>query len=506
MKFVKSRKEFERIGRRRFLGQASCAGLGYLTLANTVLNLKAMNASAISSSAAEEQGGYKALVCIYLGGGNDSYNMLPPYDSTTHAQYVAARGGLYQNGPGLAIPQSELQNTRLFSPSTQPNWSLHPSMTGLHDLFGQDKVALVTNVGTLVGPTNKTQYYNGQNLPLGLYSHSDQTDQWQTGIPDQRTAIGWAGKIADLIGDCNGNQSISMNISLSGANTWQTGDQSIEYAMDPYNGPVGLLGYNTSPSYLNEEVRKAAVDSLMGQIHSDIFEKTYMDVIKNAHAGFLEFDTALQNAASWNDNVFPGTYLGQSMEMIAKVISVQSQLNFSRQVFFVEIGGWDHHDEVINNQQTMLAEVDEAMKRFQDALGSGNFTYPYIDGNGNQQTGTAQGIDMEDNVVTFMISEFARTLTTNGEGSDHAWGGNTLVMGGPVNGGNVFGQYPSMLPGSSQEIGLGRFIPTTSTDEYFFELAKWFGVPSSDMTTLFPNIGNFHDPFSSSLPIGFLNI
>jgi uncharacterized protein (DUF1501 family) len=492
------------ISRRKFLGQASCAGLGYLTFANSLLNLKAINSAAIANAAVSDFNDYKAIVCILLAGGNDSFNMLMPYDNPSHAEYVTARSGLYTNG-GLAIPQSDLSNTILSYTANGKNWAVHPSMTRVHELFNNGRLAFLANTGTLVQPTTKSQYQNDQGLPLGLFSHSDQIQQWQTGIPDERGAKGWAGKMADLIGDCNGNQNISMNISMSGSNIWQTGDHTIEYALDPYQGAVGIDGYDPTPDYLEETVRTAAIDSLLGQYYQDIFKKTFNNVVKDARDGFIEFDAALQNAITFPADVFPDSYLGASLEMITRTIDIRDTLDFKRQVFFITVGGWDHHDEVINNQLGMLGMVSDALGRFQDALGT---SFNYIDGNG--QTQNHQGINVENDVLTMMISEFGRTLTSNGNGSDHAWGGNTLVMGGPnlMNGGTIFGSYPSLDLGSNNaiELGLGRFIPTLSTDEYFAEVAKWFGVPSTDLGILFPNLGNFYDPNSSSLPIGFLNL
>jgi len=497
----------KKLGRRGFLGQASCAGLGYLTFMNSLLNLKAINAAAISDSAVYDSfGDYKAIVCILLAGGNDSFNMLLPYGTTEHAEYVSARSGLYTNdNPGLAIPRGELSATTLNGTHQSKQFAVHPSMARVRQLYNQGKVAFLANTGTLLHPnTTKAQYENNQGMPIGLFSHADQIQQWQTGIPDQRSAKGWGGKMADLISDCNGNKNISMNISLSGSNIWQTGDKTVEYAIDPYRGAVGIDGYDPQAMYLSDLVRREAIDSLIGHQYKGLFEKTYMDVVHNARDGFLEFNEAFQNAITFPEDVFPDSYLGASLEMVARTISIRNQLNFKRQVFFVTVGGWDHHDDVVENQEGMLGMVSEALGRFQDSLGQ-NFNYTDMNG----QTQSHAGINVEDNVLTMMISEFGRTLTSNGNGSDHAWGGNTLVMGGQnvLNGGQIYGAYPSLnLNGSNPiELGLGRFIPTTSTDEYFAEVSRWFGVPNSDLTTLFPNLGSFYDPFSSSLPIGFLN-
>lgn len=289
-----------------------------------------------------------------------------------------------------------------------------------------------------------------------------------------------------------------MNISLAGSNIFQNGDATVEYAVDPYYGAVGIDGYNPETVYLTEQIRTQAVDSLLGQTYQDIFEKTFVNVIRNARDGYVQFDAAMQNALTFANGAFPDSYLGASLEMIARTISVRDVLGFKRQVFFIVVGGWDHHDGLLANQQAMLGMVSDALFSFQESL-KAQF------GPSNQYI----GVNVENKVLTMMISEFGRTLRPNQDGTDHAWGGNTLVMGGQnlIDGGKVFGSFPSMVLGNQNPLELdssGRFIPTLSTDEYFGEIAQWFGVPSTDMSVIFPNIGNFYNPLTNSHPIGFI--
>ncbi|MCB0688669.1 MAG: DUF1501 domain-containing protein [Saprospiraceae bacterium] len=481
-----------KICRRRFLGQASCAGLGFLTLKNSIINLQPLNAAAISNSSVyDNYNDYKAIVCILLAGGNDSFNMLVPTDTSRYNQYSAARSH-------LALPLSSLSSTQLQYNNVNINYAAHPSMTGVKDLFNSKRLSFLTNVGTLTHPnTTKAQIDLG-NSPLGLFSHSDQIEQWQTGLPTERGAKGWAGRIGDLISDCNSNQNISMNISLSGSNIFQNGEETVEYAVDPYYGAVGLDGYDSNAMYLTEQIRTQAIDSLLGQTYQDIFEKTFVNVIKNAKDGFVQFDAAMQNAITFPQGAFPDSELAASLEMIARTISIRNNLGFKRQVFFVIVGGWDHHDGLLDNQQAMLGMVSDALFSFQESL-KAKF------GSSNQYN----GVNVENNVLTMFISEFGRTLRPNLDGTDHAWGGNTMVMGGPnlIDGGKVFGAFPSMVLGNNNPLELdnsGRFIPTLSTDQYFGEVAQWFGVPSTDMALIFPNIGNFYNPLSTSHPIGFI--
>lgn len=478
------------INRRKFIEQASCVGLGHLTFMNTLLQLKSVNAAAISNSSVTDSNDYKAIVCVLLAGGNDSFNMLIPYDDLSHADYVSARSGAYTDGgSGLAIPKSMLDPTKLNFSLNGNEWALHPSMSKMKDLFTSNNVAFLANVGTLVQPTTKTQYDNKVNLPLGLFSHSDQIEEWQTGIPDIRAVKGWGGKMADLINDCNTNQKISMNVSLSGSNIWQQGNETVEYAIDSRNGAVGIKEYNPESSNYRYKVRTAAIDGMLSHEYQNVFARTYNEVIRGARDGFLEFDAAIQNSIQFSDTDFPDSKLGDSLKMIARVIDVRNQLGFKRQTFFIRVGGWDHHDEVITKQAGMLAMVSEALDAFQKAL-------------------SPSKVNVENEVLTMMITEFGRTLTSNGNGSDHAWGGHTFVMGGSelVDGGKIYGTYPSLSATTPDPnlIKRGRFIPTLSTDEYFAEIAKWFGVPNSELNMLLPNLRNFYDVNGGTAPIGFL--
>ena len=479
--------------RRRFLGQASCAGLGYLTFVNQLLNLKAMGAAAMANSDVNDSDDYKAIVCILLAGGNDSFNMLMPYDTSSHSEYVTARSGLYTNEdePGLAIPRSELANTVLNTTVGGKQWAVHPSMTGIQSLYNSGRAAFLTNVGTLVKPTTRAQYENDVDNPLGLFSHADQIQQWQTGLPHERSAKGWGGKIADMISSCNSNDKISMNVSLSGNNIFQSGKTTIEYAIDPYRGAVGIDGFDPASDWMVRVASTKAIDNMLTDRYEDIFKRTYVNTAKNALDGYLQFTDAFQNAVEFPDGTFPDSYFGSSMEMIARTISIREALGFKRQIYFVTVGGWDHHDEVIDNQQNMLGMVSGAIASFQNALGT--------------MTG-----DIENKVLTMFISEFGRTLRSNGNGSDHAWGGNTMVFGGSnlLNGGQMYGSYPSLALGESNplELGLGRFIPTLATDLYYAEVAKWFGVPDgpNQLGSIFPNLGNF-DYLGGNKPVGFLS-
>lgn len=461
------------LSRRKFLGQASCAALGSTTLLSTLTNLKFMNAATMANSSIIGGNDYKAMVCILLSGGCDSHNMLIPYETNQYNHYATTRSS-------VAIPRNQLL------PLNNSDLSVHPSMAGVQSLFNNNKLSFVSNIGTLLQRMEKNEVWqNEQLLPLGLFSHSDQIQQWQTSLPDSRSSIGWGGKIADLMNSLNTNDKISMNISLSGSNVFQTGNNSIEFTIDRVDGSIGIEGYRGNDTGNFEEARSKAIDNILDANYADIFQKTYVDVIKTSRDANVEFKDALEGTENLSD-IFSVNNFSNAMHMVARSIAAREQLGMRRQIFFVEFDGWDHHDELLNAQQAMLMYLSNGMNELNTAL---------------------ERLGVDDCVTTFTSSEFGRTLTWNGNGTDHAWGGNVMVMGGPVNGGQIFGQYPSLELDSEYELGGGGImLPTTSVDEYFAELALWFGVTPSELSTIFPNIGNFYSPGTGvPNPIGFMS-
>ncbi|MEP7196404.1 MAG: DUF1501 domain-containing protein [Saprospiraceae bacterium] len=460
--------------RRKFLGQVSCAALGYSTIYNTLINLKAINALSLSNSALDPE--YKALVCINLGGGNDSYNMLVPYLNSEYNAYKKTRSN-------LALNKADLLKLKI---TNTPNkeYGLHPAMKELQLMNDSGEAAFIANVGTLLAPTTKDDFYNNKvPLPLGLFSHSDQAQHWQTGIPQSRTNIGWGGRMSDLINDMNTNSKISMNISLEGSNYFETGNDLVEYVVDPIDGAVGITGYRPDNMYDVFNIRKTeGIDSLLTQTYTDIFKKTYTDILRNSRDGQLQFQEAL-NSAPEIKTQFTDNRFSKSLKMVARIISIHQSLGYKRQIFYIEYNGWDHHDEVLNNQNNMLGVVSDGLKEFRDSLVE---------------------LNLFKQVTTFNISEFGRSLTSNGNGSDHAWGGNSFVMGGSINGSKLYGKYPALDLSNPYSVYEGAIIPTTSVDQYFGELAQWMGVANSDLPYVLPNIGSFYNINSPSKPLGFI--
>ncbi len=455
--------------RRQFLGSLPCLALGTTTLYSSLINLKAMNS--IMGSTSVVGGDYKALVCLLLSGGNDSYNMLIPRGNAEYAEYAAVRSN-------LAIPQEDILpiNPEV---SDGRDFGLHPSLTGLRDLFEQGNAAFISNVGTLVEPTTKSGVQNGTTkLPLGLLSHSDQIMHWQTAFPQDRSNLGWGGKMADILKSMNEDTGVSMNISLGGNNTFQRGDTVTEYAINAEGG-VAIVAWDEPAPFF--QMMREDITDMMNKQYEDVFRDSYSGVLRRSVESNEVFNTAVEGIVL--NTQFSNAPLSQRMAMIARSIAARTELGAKRQIFFVDVGGFDNHDELTNTHAGLMNTVDDALTSFYAAT---------------------EELGVSDCVTTFTISDFARTLTSNGNGTDHAWGGNSIVMGGAVKGKNMYGDYPVLSLGNDLEIGGGILIPTTSADEYFAEMALWFGISPNDLSQILPNIGNFYDVGSSSKPLGFM--
>jgi uncharacterized protein (DUF1501 family) len=441
--------------RRTFLRQAACAALGTTGLINTIFDLRKLSAATIPAS------DYKALVCLFLYGGNDANNVIVPHDNSGYASYLAARGI-------LAIPQSSLL------PLTLPNgdgrdFGLHPSLPEVQSLFNQGKMALVSNVGTLLAPITRAEYLaKTVAVPNQLFSHADQSVQWQTSVSNQTSLTGWGGRTADLLASLNGNSKISLAISIAGTNTFEVGNLVIPYAVAP-TGSIGLTGFNGST---NANVRLQAFKDLLAQPHNNLFEQAYADTVTRAIADNDLLTSALAGSPALQ-TVFPATDLGSQLNMVAKLIAARTSLGMQRQIFFCAVQGYDTHGDQLTAQSNLFAELSQAMNAFYNATVEMNIA--------NQ-------------VTTFTASDFGRTYPTNGSGSDHGWGSHQFVMGGAVLGGRLFGTFPTLAVNGPDDTGQGRWIPTTSVDEFSATMATWFGVSSSDLSTVFPNIGHFSNP------------
>ncbi len=463
--------------RRDFLGKLAglgCASLSVTPLLSAMTNLGAVNAAAYANKPfmpRPQSSGYKALVCIMLSGGNDSYNMLVPSGASEYQEYATIR-------TNMAIPQADLLPINPLNPDGK-SYGLHPSLTNIQSLFESGNLAFVANVGALVEPTTLASYNADLNLPLGLFSHSDQRTHWQTSVPQDRNALGWAGRMADILYTNNTNQDVSMNISLDGINLFQQGNTIREYAIQSSGtGSVQING-STNTNFYNT-LKRQTLDNILDDTYQNILEQAYAQSVRGSSSNAIQFGAAIAGGTAFTTQ-FPDTKLGEKMEMVAKTIAARDILNVSNQTFFVSLGGFDTHDNMIIEHAELMLELDEAIAAFYAALVE---------------------LGVENDVVGFTMSDFARKLVSNGDGSDHAWGGNALVFGGAVSGQKIYGTYPDLHVGNPLETSAGRLIPTTSCDEYFADLALWFGASSSDLDLILPNINNFWTPSGTTGPLG----
>lgn len=454
------------ISRRRFLGEASCRAVGATALFSSLLNLR-MTSTAAAQALPAGSTDYKALVCLFLAGGNDSFNMLVPRQAAAYATYAQTRDNLALALESLLPVTSTGQGFSEFG--------LHPSLTRIQQIYNAGKAAFVANMGTLVRPTTLADYNNKKSLPQGLFSHSDQQMHWQTLMPQVRGASpgGWGGRTADLLHSLNDSDAVSMSISFAGSNVFQVGKQTFPF-MGSTSGFVEMKLAETG-------VSQVAAESLLDETYAHLFHETFAAKTARSIDASRVFRQAVEPVNL--QTVFPSGTTAAQFKMVARTIAAHQALGVRRQTFFVRVGGWDHHSELLTSQNTLLGTVDAAVGAFWDALGE---------------------IGARDQVVLFTASDFGRTLTSNALGTDHAWGGNYFVLGGPVKGGKVYGQFPSLTLGNPLDTGRGRLIPTTSVDAYCAEMASWFGVPGGELETLFPNCKQFFDPQTQPYPLGYL--
>ena len=419
--------------------------------------------------------GYKALVCVFLVGGNDSLNWLVPLSNTGYAAYAAARGN-------IALPQTTPLALNGVA-SDGYTYGIHPGCTELQSLFNASasNLAFINNVGTLIAPVTKSTIQSGAaNLPPQLFSHIDQQIQWMTSIPNSQQRFGWAGRIADLYASNNYAPKLAMNINVGGVNYWQSGQNSVPYVLGANGAPV--LNNTNNTGYRNG-LRANTVLALLNQAATDpnLLVNQYASIETNATAKVNIVNNAFAAAGDLTTQ-FPGyqgdSALGAQLHEVARCIKAQAQLGDARQIFYVQIAGFDTHNGVVAAQSTLMPILSKNINTFWNAM---------------------KEIQMQSNVTLFTASDFGRSMGSNGDGSDHAWGGHHLVLGGAVNGGKYYGTMPKIQIGGPDDFGLGQVIPSMATDQYAARLAQWFGVGPSDLNTLFPNLPNFSSTVLQSL-------
>lgn len=527
-------KQFKHLTTRRdFIRQAACAAIGTTALTGAVRDLRLINAALASGPFAD----YKALVCVFLSGGNDSNNLIIPTIPAEYASYASIRT------PILAIPNSDggPATALALNPlnSDGHSYGIHPACPGLQNLFNNGKASTLFNVGSLVYPMTRTQYNaNTVTKPPQLFSHSDQVQQWQTSLPDKPATTGWGGRLADLLNDVsNPSGQISFATSIAGTNTWQRGRSTDQYNLST----SGAIDLSSAPNVGGfTEGKKNALLSMMGVTQTNLQGKAYASAVAHAlsEAGIVNSALAAYDADSTtgtnsgtgspnpgnlkgfvapsgdplltlNTALFPTSIttpnggstftsgLSSQLKMVARLIEAGSRqtrlpgdltgMNMRRQIFFVTVGGYDTHTNQTNNtpttqtaaasvigsQANLFAELSRSLYGFQRAM---------------------EILGLSNKVTCFTASDFGRTFPSNGQGSDHGWGSHHVVVGGAVNGKRTFGTFPVLTVNGPDDTSTGRWIPTTSVDQYSSSLATWFGVDNVDIGTIFPNLGRFAAP------------
>jgi uncharacterized protein (DUF1501 family) len=406
-------------------------------------------------------------VCILLAGGNDSFNMLVPTDRTQHRAYQVARGNLALDAQSLLpLPGRTANGGQL---------GLHPGMPEIRDLYAKGEAAFLANIGTLQRPFNPK---SPQPIPEDLLSHAGQISQWQTCMTGSSATSGWAGRMADLMHESACNSNVSMNLSVSGPNVLQLGNTSSTYAIAPANRRDKCIPVGVDFDFVNQQMTDRLANA--GRTGA-VKQKAARQKITQANTQ-VAIDNADALAPEFREK-FASDPFSQRLAEVTRLIAARKTLKSRRQTFFVSFDGWDHHHQLLSSQAAMLPMLSQGLKSFRDAL---------------------LALGVYDDVTTFTISEFGRSLASNGSGSDHGWGGHQIVLGGSVVGGQVYGDYPDLSASGAFHIGDGVFAPSTSTDEYFADLALWLGVPVSQLDYVLPNLSAFRAASLEDPPLGFL--
>lgn len=496
--------------RRDFIRQAACAAVGTVGMSNALRDFRFINSALAQTGGAFTD--YKAMVCIFLSGGNDCNNFIIPRGAG-YSNYNASR-------QILAIPLNEIESPTSGQPTSLTplsndgnDYGFHPSCIELANLFNTGKLATMFNTGPLLYPITRDQYQKKTvSTPPQLFSHSDQVTHWQTSLPDQPPKTGWGGRAADkmhpyqydlsYVGNTANQAQIALCTSLAGANTFEVGNDVQQYHVSTGGAVVLTSPYTAgTASHTN---RKNALLGMLTQANPNLQVGAYGEVMNRAIVSADTLNTAITPTAATNyfTTAFPNTTLGNQLKMVARLIAGRDTLKIKRQIFFVSVGGYDTHTAQIGNAQfaagtagsqivgshaNLLNELSEAIGAFQagvEQIAAGAFG----------------GGDLVNKVVGFTASDFGRTFPSNGQGSDHGWGSHHVIFGGDgtstgaVKGRRTYGQFPVLQINGPNDTSTGRWIPTTSVDQYSATLAKWFGVNPTNMPYVFPNLSRFATP------------
>lgn len=474
--------KFER-SRRQFLRTASMASMAGISASPFLLELNSLAAMAQSSGATD----YRALVCVFLQGGNDGHGTVIATDPESFSAFTQARSG----APGLAYPMAELLPINLKTPQSGRTFALNPALAGLQNLFNAGRAAVVANTGTLIAPATKAQVQaNSVPLPASLFSHFDQTAAWQAIASNGGSAehVGWGGAVADLIESMNMNSnSMFTCISTAGIALFLSGQTSFQLNVTSA-GPIPI--YGLSQPLFGQQAGSNALASILSADEANLFAKEYEVVVQRsiqaqatlASCMLPAGPTGIPDPPQYLDpvtNKLADNPLATSLQTVARIIGGRSGLGVTRQIFYVQLGSFDTHDGQATQHARLLTQLGQALEYFD---------------------GTMNTAGIGDQVTTFTASDFGRTLTSNSDGTDHGWGSHHFVVGGAVQGGDMYGPYPVVGANQANDVGAGRLIPTIAVDQYAGTLARWFGLSDGQIRQVFPNFGNF----GSNPYLGFL--
>jgi uncharacterized protein (DUF1501 family) len=462
----------QEISRRHFLRTASLASMAGIGVSPFLLELNSVAAMAQSAAPTD----YRALVCIFLQGGNDGHGLVIATDTDSFNAFTTARSG----APGLAYSQSDLLPITLKTPQSGRTFALNPALTGVQNLFNAGRAAIVANCGPLIAPVTKTQVQAGSvPLPASLYSHFDQMAAWQAVAANSGSAVhtGWGGAMADLVASMN-SQTAFTCISTAGVALFLSGETSYQLNVTSA-GPIGIFGLQ-APLF-GSQAGTNALASILNSDETNLFAKEYGVVVNRSIAAQATLassmlpagPTGVPNPPQYLDsttNTLTDNPLAASLQTVARVIGGRAGLGVTRQIFFVELGGFDTHNNQGPQIAKLLSQLSQGLEYFDNLM-------------------VAAGLS--NNVTTFTASDFGRTLTANSDGTDHGWGSHHIVVGGAVNGQDMYGQYPVIGSNQANDTGAGRLIPTTSVEQYAGTLSRWFGLSDGQIKTVFPNFTNF---------------
>ena len=458
--------------RRNFLknvATASVLGSGAAAM-NGKLGL--MGSAFAASSAYADLSDYKALVCVFLYGGSDSFNMFVPTDQALYNNYAESRGSL------------ALARNSLLIPANDAGFGFNPAMVNIKASYDAGNLAVLSNVGNLISPVTKAQFQSKSNLiPSNLFAHNHQQEQWLKGLsssPASLVSSGWGGRMADLLLSANASGSLPPTFSMGGSNYWLPGNVSTPININVNTG-INPIGYMNKNGGASNATRADLLSQILAMPQSGPLQEQAALAMGRSISSADEILAILGEGDTIEAPYNQSSTLAKQLRMVARLIEAQQTLGMKRQIFFVGLGGWDTHDNQAGRLQGLVADLDQSLGDFYTAL---------------------EELNQENSVTAFTASDFGRTLTVNGDGSDHGWGGHYIAMGGAVNGQQVFGEQPSYVIGSDDDSGdKGRVIPSLSINQFGATLGSWMGVADSDLLQVFPDLANFDSSWRSELPL-----